>query len=191
MGRGVENLDIILETVLRSIAVVDVEVQDRDAPDVMVSSGHHADRHIVEEAEPHGSRVFGVVPWRTHDGEGVPGPAIEDAIDALDDSSRRGARGHHGIRRDVCVGIEVATARRRGAIEHRHVARVMDAMDGCVRRRGSRLHCKSELGGGDRFQSRRDTLRSLRMTLSTVAALFRVREQGDHARVRARKATTG
>src|SRR5438552_1037292 len=66
VGRGVENLGIILETVLRAIAMVDVEVEDGDAPDVLDARRHHTDSHVVEEAEPHTARVFRVMPWGTH-----------------------------------------------------------------------------------------------------------------------------
>src|SRR5207249_1607464 len=97
MRRGVENLAVILEAVLCSIAVVDVEIQDGDAADVLIPGSHDADRHVVEEAESHGSGALRVMAWRTHDGQSVLGAATEDPIDALNHRSGRRARSHHGL----------------------------------------------------------------------------------------------
>src|SRR5207253_9118920 len=91
-----------------------------------------------------------------------------------------------GIRRDGCIGIEIAAARGRSAIEQRDVLRVMDAVQQRIRYRGSRLRCEATVGG-DRVQNRRDALWTFGMPLGTVPGMVRVGEQGDHSMVRARK----
>ena len=190
VGRGVENLGIVLETVLGAIAMVDVEVEDRNTADVLTPRRRDPDCHVVEEAEPHGTRVFRVMPGWTHHGYRVLGSAVEDAVDALDDGSGRGASGHHGVGRDVGVGIQVAAAGRRSAIEHRHVPSVMDAMQHGVGYRGSRLRCETEATDSDRIQNRGHPLRALGMTLGVVPGVRRIGQQGDHSMVRARKRST-
>ena len=66
------TLRVAPEDVLRAVAVVDVEVDDRDALDAVRGLGvARGDRGVVEEAEAHRRRRFGVVAGRTRRHEGV------------------------------------------------------------------------------------------------------------------------
>ena len=63
---------IVPEDVLGAVAVVDVEIDDRDALDAMGRLGvAGGDRGVVEEAEAHRRRRFGVVAGRPRGDEGV------------------------------------------------------------------------------------------------------------------------
>ena len=71
--RHEENRIVAGDDVLRSVAVVDVPVDDRDAlqPELRLCPPC-GDRHAVEQAEAHRTIAFGVVPGRT--GEREPAP---------------------------------------------------------------------------------------------------------------------
>ena len=84
MGRGIHDVAVGPENVLRAIAVMDVEIHDRDALRAMdgdgVPRGHGG---VVEEAEAHGRRAFGMVAGRPHGDEGVVHVAAHDFVHRL------------------------------------------------------------------------------------------------------------
>src|ERR1700732_4102774 len=53
MGRRVEHLGVVFETVLRAVAVVDVEVDYRDAPNAPGARRHEANADVVDQARAH------------------------------------------------------------------------------------------------------------------------------------------
>src|SRR5258708_6947913 len=61
VGAGVEDVGSCLEDVLRAVAVVDVEVEDRHPRGAAAAQVLGGDRGVVEEAEAHGGRAPGVV----------------------------------------------------------------------------------------------------------------------------------
>ncbi len=57
VGRGVEHVRVAPEDVLRAVAVMDVEIDDRDALGAVDGLGvARGDRRVVEEAEAHRRR---------------------------------------------------------------------------------------------------------------------------------------
>ena len=67
-----EDGRVVLEAGLRAVAVVDVEVDDRDAPDAVVAlQVAGGDRDVGEEAESHRPVGLGVVARRADGGEGA------------------------------------------------------------------------------------------------------------------------
>ena len=190
VGRGVEDLGVMLEAVLGTVAVVDVEVEHRDAPDVLCARGHDADGDIVDQAEAHRLCLLGVMARWAHHREGVPDPTIQDSLDAGHHRAGGGASGGHGVRRDVGVRVEVAAARGCRAIEHRDVARIVDLLDQRISHRRRWLGGHAEVGYRDRLQNGGDPLRALWMAFGLVPALLRVGEQRNHSKLRARKRST-
>src|ERR1700682_1837165 len=83
MGRRVEDLGIILETVLRAVAMVNVEVEYPDAATALGAGRNEADRDIVDEAEAHGLSVLGMMAGRPHDRERVFHLPVERPVYAL------------------------------------------------------------------------------------------------------------
>ena len=72
MRRAIEHAGIAPEDVLRAVAVVDIPIEDRDAPGaVPLLRMTRGNRRVVEEAEAHGSHPFGMMPRRAHCDEGV------------------------------------------------------------------------------------------------------------------------
>ena len=107
MGRGVHHAGIVPEDVLDAIAVMDVEIHDRHALGAVrflrVPSG---DGGIVEEAEAHGRRDFGVMSGRPGRDERVANLAAHHLIDREDRAPRGAKRGLVRARRHQCVRIE-------------------------------------------------------------------------------------
>ena len=65
MRRAVEEVAVGPEDVLRAVAVMDVEIDDRDALGIIAGARIvRGDRHIVEEAEAHGAARFGMMAGR-------------------------------------------------------------------------------------------------------------------------------
>ena len=76
-----ENVAASLETVLRAITVMNIEIDDRDTIDCMMFQGMACrDRHVVEEAETHRQGVFCVLARRPHGAEGVVDTSFHHGI---------------------------------------------------------------------------------------------------------------
>ena len=107
MGRGVHHGRIVPKDVLDAVAVMDVEIHDRDALGAMrflrVPGG---DGGVVEEAEAHRRRDFGVMAGRAGRDKGVANPAAHHLVDREDRASRGAQRGLERARRHRCVGVE-------------------------------------------------------------------------------------
>ena len=84
MRRGIEHARIGVEDLLRAVAVVDVEIDDRDPLQPVVTLRvSRADADVVEQAEPHRPFGFGVVARRTARDEGVLHFPVEHLVDGL------------------------------------------------------------------------------------------------------------
>jgi hypothetical protein len=82
MGREVLHRGVALEDVLRAVAVVDVEIEDRDSgKPVRGERLSCACGHAVEKAEAHGALAFGMVAGRAHGAEGVAAIARDHRVD--------------------------------------------------------------------------------------------------------------
>jgi len=187
VGRRVEHLGVVFETVLRPVAVVDIEVEDGDAANAFGARRHQADRDVVDEAEAHRLRVLGMMAGRAHDREGVFHCSVEDPIHALDHCTGRGPGGPHREGRDVGVRVEITAAAIRRSIEPRHVARTVDAVDHLFRYRRRHLRREAEVRGLDGLEDGACALGPLRVAICPVPDLLRVGEQRDHSNVRVRK----
>ena len=79
---------------LRAVAVVDVEIDDRDPAQAIGLAGMHgADHDIVEQAEPHRGLGFGMMARRPHGTKGVPRLPLHYRIDGGDNGSGCPERG--------------------------------------------------------------------------------------------------
>ena len=98
MGRGIEQVFVVLERGLRAIAVMDVEIDDRHAFEtVHIAGPQRADRGVVEKTETHRPIGFGMVPRRADRAECIVGLARDDRVDGGDHraggAQRRPTRG--------------------------------------------------------------------------------------------------
>ena len=98
---------IVPENVLGAVAVMDVEIHDRDALGAMrflrVPRG---DGRVVEEAEAHRGRDLGVMAGRAGRDESVARPAAHHLVDREDGAARGAKRGIEGPWRHKGVGVE-------------------------------------------------------------------------------------
>ena len=76
---------VVLEQVLRAVAVVDVPVEDQNALEVeFVAQRAGGDDDVVEQTEAHRAVALGVVTGRPDRAEGPPQPAASDLPGGLD-----------------------------------------------------------------------------------------------------------
>ena len=105
--REVEHARVVVEDVLRAVAVMDVDVDDGDALDSrLFERARDGDGDVVEEAEAHRAVRRRVVPGRANEAEGGIELAAQDRL-------RRGERAAGGAQRGlvragagVSVGVE-------------------------------------------------------------------------------------
>ncbi len=77
----VEGLRIVPKGALGPVAMVHVEVHHRDALMTVDYAGvSRGDRDAIEEAKAHRPRWFGVMSWRSDEGEGVSGLALAHGV---------------------------------------------------------------------------------------------------------------
>ena len=131
MGRGVHDGRIVPENVLGAVAVMDVEIHDRDPLGAVRLLGvAGGDGHVIEEAEAHRGRDLGVMSGRAGRDESVANLAAHHLVDREDRAAcgaKRGLEraGRHG---GVLVDGGQALLRRRGA-DRLDVVLRMDARD--------------------------------------------------------------
>jgi hypothetical protein len=119
MGRGEEQRGVALEHHLRAVAVVDVEIDHRDAPEpVRRARMQRADGDVVEQAEAHRHRGLGMVAGRPHGAERVLRLAADHRIDRRDHGTRRAQRRLAGAGAQAGVGVELMAAGRRHGAQH-------------------------------------------------------------------------
>ena len=68
MDRQVQDGGVVLEDVLRAIAMVDVPVEDDNLLSARSLGCPSSHSRIIEEAEAHCHVALGMMPWRPHNG---------------------------------------------------------------------------------------------------------------------------
>ena len=163
-GRAQHHARILVERVLGAVAVMHVEVEDRDALEaVRLDRVHRADRHVVEDAEAHGRDRA----WR----DGPGGRTAQNAFFASPDITRSVAvttapAACNAAESDFVfierVGIEVRVAALRRRIEDRSPR---------DRARCTRSSCSRVASGASRIDERRREPRSLECREDRLQAL--------------------
>ena len=104
VGADEQHRRVFLEGVLRTVAVVYVPVQDHDLVQAVARlQVARQDGHVVEDAEPHGLLLLGMVPGRTHQREAVADFSVDHAVRQCDRGSGRlegdveGCFAHRGV----------------------------------------------------------------------------------------------
>ena len=93
MGRAIHHGLVRPEDVLRAVAVMDVEIDDRDAVDAVLLLGvARGDGDVVEQAEAHRPRGLGVMAGRARRDEGVRGAAGHHLVDGVHGAAGRAQR---------------------------------------------------------------------------------------------------
>ena len=130
-SRAEHHSRIFVERVLGAVAVVDVEIEDRDALEAVRLDGvHGADRHVVEDAEAHGAIGRGVMPGRAHGAEGAAHFRRHHHVGRGDHGTRRVQRRRKRLGVHRRVGIEVCVATlRRGLEDELHVVVPVHALE--------------------------------------------------------------
>ena len=147
VGRGVHDGRIVPKNVLGAVAVMDVEIHDRDPLGPMRGLGvARGDGRVIEEAEAHRGRDLGVMAGRAGRDESVANLAAHHLVDGEDGAARGAKRGLEGARRHQRVRIEGGPAvLGRSRADRLDVVLRMDARDRCLvgERRGiARQHLK-------------------------------------------------
>ena len=117
MGRGIEQARILGEARLRAVAVMDVEIDDRDAGEaVRLARPQRPDRDVVEETKAHRPPRLGVMTGRAHRAEGVVGFARHDRIHGGDHGPGRAQRrlAGSGAKHRLGVDRRMSLERHRG-----------------------------------------------------------------------------
>ena len=98
---------IVLENLRRTVAEVDVEIDDGDALQAVLGNGvHHAGGNVVDQAKAAGAVAVGMVAWRADGAEGMPGLFVHDHIDCLDDGACRKTGGLEGVVADDGIVVD-------------------------------------------------------------------------------------
>src|SRR5690606_3112450 len=97
--RGVHDTRIAGEDIGRAIAVMDIEIDDRDALDGMRGERvGGTDGDVVEQAESHRGVLRGVMAGRAYRAERTPPPRAEHRIDGGADGTGGAQRGGQRMR---------------------------------------------------------------------------------------------
>jgi hypothetical protein len=89
MRRAIHDARIGPENLLRAVAVVHVEIDDRDTLGAVLRLRvARGDGGVVDEAEAHRRRGLGVMAGRAHGDEGVRRAAVHHAIDRAHGAAR-------------------------------------------------------------------------------------------------------
>ena len=110
MQAHVEHLAALPEDLLRAVAVVEVDVQDRHALGAAGEQRLGDDRGVVEEAVAADEVPSGVVPGRPAQAVGQPRAALEDAVQRRQADVDRRPRGSRGPGDDRGGGVEAVRA---------------------------------------------------------------------------------
>ncbi len=117
MRGTIEKLRVGPEYLLGSVAVMHVEINDRDTLRVIgvagMVSGYGG---VVEQAEAHGASRLRMMTWRTNGTEGVLRFAAHDGIDSADGAACAAQCRIKTPGRHPCIGIELLQAFIRGSL---------------------------------------------------------------------------
>ena len=98
---------IILENLRRTVAEVDVEIDDGDALQAVLGNGvHHACGGVVDEAESAGAVAVGMVAGWADGAKSMPGLFVHHHIDCLDNGSGCKTGGFKGVVADDRIVID-------------------------------------------------------------------------------------
>ena len=119
---------IILENLRRTVAEVDVEIDDGDALQAVLGNGvHHACGGVVDEAESAGAVAVGMVAGWADGAKSMPSLFVHHHINSLDNGSGRKTGGLEGVvanNRIVVDAVDFAGKRLGGLQFVQIVARV-------------------------------------------------------------------
>ena len=107
VGRDVERVRVVVEDRLGAVAVMDVEIEDREPRQLVYGArlqGRHRD--VVEHAKAHGLHGLGMVAGRPHGAERVPGLARHHRVDRGAGGAGRPQRRLARVRVQHRVGID-------------------------------------------------------------------------------------
>ena len=99
---------------LRTVAVMDVPVEDQDALDTVAPKRMRGDRDVVEETESHRAPRFCVVARRANRGECGVDSALRDCTGRVDRGAGREERDVVALLRDVGIRVEARGRHARG-----------------------------------------------------------------------------
>ncbi len=182
MGGGIEDLRVVLEHVLRAVAVMHVEIHDRHALQPVRRAGMGCpDRDIVEQAKAHRHVALGMMSRRAHTAEGVGRAVLQHQVDGGDHRPRRAQGGFAGPGRHQRVAIQRDPAALRHARQQLvRIGLVVDARH--VRDVGQRRLAPLELGEFRLIQRQQhgfQPLGAFRMSLPCIVLKAgRMREEG-------------
>ena len=163
---------VVAEDVFGAVAVMDVEIDDRNPREPMVLERMGGrDRDVIEDAKPHGTRTLRVVPGRPDTAERILRPASGHHVGRKHRGAGRAQRGIQGVWIHCRVGIEVdrSVARRR-AFDGVHIARIVYALE-VLARCGRRIDVQQEIaqtGGKQLVAYRLQPERRFRMSCAHV-----------------------
>ncbi len=114
-----ERVAALFEEVLRAVAVVDVEVDDGDAFELVCGEQVVCgERDVGVEAEAHGAVCLGVVAGRSDGAEGVGELALHDGVGGVEDRADGELGDICGVGADAGVlRVDVGTVRDAGVVE--------------------------------------------------------------------------
>ena len=98
MHRDEEEARVVLHDGLRTVAVVDVEVDDGDAGELLALRHASGDRDIGEQAKAHGASRLRVVTGGAHGAEGAVDLAAGDRANGFGHRAGRAPRGGQASR---------------------------------------------------------------------------------------------
>ena len=126
MRRAVEQVFVGPEDILGAVAVVDVEIDHRDAVRaVLCARVVGGNGGVREQAEAHGAALLGVVARRAHLAEGVRDTAFHHRVHRIEAGADGAERGFEACRRHHRVAVEVDVP----ALRFRGLRRALDAGD--------------------------------------------------------------
>src|SRR6185312_7130101 len=108
MERYEQHVRILVERVLRSVAVVYVPVDDRDARHAARACSRSCKRDVVEQTEAHAGIRHGVVAGRTGERDAALPGARSEQLRHVDDATSGEPGCFAGARREVRVRVQVA-----------------------------------------------------------------------------------
>lgn len=173
--RGVEDVVALFEEVLRSISVMDVEVEDEHPLDSRLFAQPFRDAGDgVEETKPHRLGAFGVMSGRAGDDERAAA-AAEHVRRAGERGAHRRARGGKALQRDrIVLGVKEFESSPAGVVElllvfvHVHLGDDPARLLVCLRLMD---HAILEPGTPNAFQSGIEASRTFRMSRSGVVLI--------------------
>ena len=136
MGRAIHHGLVGPENILRAVAVMDVEIDDRGAGKaVLLLRVARGDGGVVEEAEAHRLRRLGMMAGRPRGDEGVDGLVGQDFVDGVDGAAGRAQRRLEAAGRHRGVGVDAHQAFvRRGVADLQHIVHRVAQRDRLERR---------------------------------------------------------